>query len=158
MSDVNNCWSNAVEDYTDGNGVISGVPTSRVGERENECPLCRRRIPSEALDDDHRHAAGCNWRRLIQAQRNFAFYGVADPFMVQNGKGKIGLTVTYELDVDFVSDLALVKALESDFTDPNRAVPLSVSGGTVSWRRHGATVDIIKWFERTDPEPKASAA
>lgn len=77
--------------------------------------------------------------------------------MVENGKGKVRLTVTYEVDVEFVSDLALERSLTQDFTDPNRAVPLSVSGSIVSWRRQAGTIDNIEWVERIDPKERAHA-
>lgn len=91
-------WSNVIEDYTDENGVISGVPMERTGQHRNLCPICKRRVPSEALDDNYRHEPACNWRQLVRYQRNFTTYGVRDPFTVENGKGKVKLTVTYELD------------------------------------------------------------
>lgn len=152
-------WSNAIEDYTDENGVVSGVPTDRIceGGVHYLCPICRRRVPSEALDDDHRHAAGCNWRKMIRVQRNFASYGVADPFAVENGKGKVRVTVTYELDAEFVSDVAFERAMEHDFADPHRAVSLSASGSIVSWRRRAGTIDNIEWVERIDPKERAHA-
>lgn len=150
-------WSNAIEDYTDEGGIVSGVPTSRVGEHQDQCPICHRRVPSEALDDDYRHAPGCNWRRMVRVQRNFASYGVSDPFLVENGKGKVRLTVTYEVDVEFVSDLALERSLKQDFTDPNRAVSLSVSGSIASWKRRQGTIDNIEWVERVDPKERAHA-
>jgi hypothetical protein len=114
-------------------------------------------VPSEALDDDYRQAPGCNWRRMIRVQRNFTSYGVADPFAIENGKGKVRVTVTYELDAEFVSDLALERKLERDFTDQTRAVPLSVSGSIVSWRRRAGLIDNIEWVERIDPKERAHA-
>lgn len=150
-------WSNAIEDYTDPDGIVTGVPTSRVGERQDQCPICYRRVPSEALDDDYRHAPGCNWRRMVGVQRNFASYGVADPFAIENGKGKVRVTVTYELDAEFVSDLAFERAMKQDFADPHRAVSLSVSGSIVSWKRRAGTIDNIEWVERIDPKERAHA-
>jgi len=49
-------WSNAIEDYTDEGGVVSGVPTSRVGERQDQCPICHRRVPDD-LDPTERDEA-----------------------------------------------------------------------------------------------------
>lgn len=154
MSDEAIAWSNAIEDYTDEHGVISGVPTSRVGERGDECPLCHRRVPSQGLDDDYQHDPLCNWRKMIRAQQNFASYGVRDPFAIENGKGKVRVTVTYELDVDFVSDMAFESQVERDFTDPHRAVGLSMSGSTVYWKRRAGTIDNIEWLERTEPQER----
>lgn len=130
------------------------VPECRVGPNGDLCPRCGRRIPSEALDGETYHLPECTWRQDVRRQRNLRNYGISEPLDVENGHGKVRLTVTYELNVDFVGEGALSEQLEWDFTNPNRTIPLSSLGGMVTWKRGEATIDDMEWVEKVHPQPR----